>query len=118
LKKFDRSNKFYKIAIHKKPGEETWYDATDERMTDREKDVFNLGAPKVIETIRNDWDKDQEKYRQHIFDKIFDWENYSFFDIGKELRTKENVGLEFYQAERTNYKEQLGQATLNISINE
>jgi hypothetical protein len=26
--------------------------------------------------------------------------------------------LEFYQAERTNYKEQLGQATLNISINE
>ena len=118
LKKFDRSNKFYKIAIHKKPGEETWYDATDERMTEREKDVFNLGAPKVIETIRNDWDKDQEKYRQHIFDKIFDWENYSFFDIGKELRTKENVGLEFYQSERTNYNEQLGQATLNISINE
>jgi hypothetical protein len=118
LKKFDRNNKFYKIAIHKKPGAETWYDATDERMTEREKEVFNLGAPKVIETIRHDWDKEQEKYQQHIFDKIFDWENYSFFDIGKELRTKENVGLEFYQAERTNYKEQLGQATLNISINE
>jgi hypothetical protein len=118
LKKFDRSNKFYKIAIHKKPGAETWYDATDERMTEREKEVFNLGAPKVIETIRNDWDKEQEKYQQHIFDKIFDWENYSFFDISKELRTKEKVGLEFYQAERTNYKEQLGQATLNISIDE
>ena len=26
--------------------------------------------------------------------------------------------MEFYQAERTNYKEQLGQATLNISIDE
>jgi hypothetical protein len=52
LKKFNRNNKFYKLAIHKKPGEETWYDSTDERMTDREKDVFSLGAPKVIETIR------------------------------------------------------------------
>ena len=52
-------------------------------MTEREKEVFNLGAPKVIETIRNDWDKEQEKYQQHIFDKIFDWENYSFFDISK-----------------------------------
>jgi hypothetical protein len=118
LKKFDRNNKFYKIAIHKKPGEETWYDSTDERMTDREKDVFSLGAPKVIETIRNDWDKDQEKYQQYIFDKIFDWENYAFFDIGEQLRTKQSVGLEFYQAERTNYKEHLGQATLNISIDE
>ena len=58
LKKFDRSNKFYKIAIHKKPGAETWYDATDERMTEREKEVFNLGAPKVIETIRNEWNKE------------------------------------------------------------
>ena len=118
LKKFDRNNKFYKIAIHKKPGEETWYDSTDERMTDREKDVFSLGAPKVIETIRNDWDKDQEKYQQYIFDKIFDWENYAFFDIGEQLRTKQRVGLEFYQAEKTSYEEQLGQATLNISIDE
>ena len=118
LKKFDRNNKFYKIAIHKKPGEETWYDSTDERMTDREKDVFNLGAPKVIETIRNDWEKELEKNQSHIFDKFFDWENYSFFNISKELRTNQYIGLEFYQSEVTNSGEKEGQVTLNISLNE
>ena len=35
-------------------------------MTDREKDVFNLGAPKVIETIRNDWEKELEKNHSFI----------------------------------------------------
>jgi hypothetical protein len=118
LKKFDRNNKFYKLAIHKKPGEETWYDSTDERMTDREKDVFNLGAPKVIETIRNDWEKELEKNQSHIFDKFFDWENYSFFNISKELRTNQYIGLEFYQSEITNSGEKEGKVTLNISLNE
>ena len=40
LKNFNRDNKFYKIAIHITPENETWYDATDERMSQREKEVF------------------------------------------------------------------------------
>jgi hypothetical protein len=118
LKKFDRNNKFYKLAIHKKPGEETWYDSTDERMTDREKDVFNLGAPKVIETIRNDWEKSLEKNQLKVFQKIFDWENYSFFDISKELRTNKKIGLEYNRAEIVDAEESQGMIHLNISVDE
>ena len=118
LKKFDRNNKFYKIAIHKKPGEETWYDSTDERMTDREKDVFNLGAPKVIETIRNEWSEELEKNQSKIFKKVFDWENYSFFDISKELRTNKKIGLEYNRAEIVDPEESQGMIHLNISVDE
>jgi hypothetical protein len=118
LKKFDRHNKFYKIAIHKKIGAETWYDSTDERMTEREKDVFNLGAPKVIETIRNDWDVEFEKNQSKIFEKIFNWENYSFFNISKELRTNKKVGLEYNKAEIVDFEESRGIIQLNISIDE
>ena len=118
LKKFDRHNKFYKIAIHKKIGEETWYDSTDERMTEREKDVFNLGAPKVIQTIRNDWDEELEKNQLKIFEKIFNWENYSFFNISKELRTNKYIGLEYNKAEIVDAEESQGIIHLNISIDE
>ena len=118
LKKFDRHNKFYKIAIHKKIGEETWYDSTDERMTEREKDVFNLGAPKVIQTIRNDWNEELEKNQLKIFEKIFNWENYSFFNISKELRTKKYIGLEYNKAEIVDAEESQGIIHLNISIDE
>lgn len=118
LKKFDRNNKFYKIAIHKKPGEETWYDSTDERMTDREKDVFNLGAPKVIETIRNEWNEEFEKNQSKIFQKMFDWENYSFFNISKELRTNLKIGLEYNKAEIVDPEESHGTILLKISVDE
>ena len=118
LKKFDRHNKFYKIAIHKKIGEETWYDSTDERMTEREKDVFNLGAPKVIQTIRNDWNEELEKNQLKIFEKIFNWENYSFFNISKELRTNKYIGLEYNKAEIVDAEESQGIIHLNISIDE
>jgi len=118
LKKFDRSNKFYKIAIHKKIGEEIWYDSTDERMTEREKDVFNLGAPKVIETIRNDWNEELEKNQLKIFQKMFDWENYSFFNVSKELRTKKYIGLEYNKAEIVDPEDSQAIISLKISIDE
>ena len=118
LKKFDRNNKFYKIAIHKKIGGETWYDSTDERMTEREKDVFNLGAPKVIQTIRNDWNEELEKNQLKIFQKMFDWENYSFFNISKELRTKKYIGLEYNKAEIVDPEESQAIISLKISIDE
>ena len=118
LKKFDRNNKFYKIAIHKKPSEETWYDSTDERMTEREKEIFNLSAPKVIETIRNEWNEQFEKNQLKVFNKIFDWENYSFFDISKELRTNKKIGLEYNRAEIVDPEESQGMIHLNISVDE
>jgi hypothetical protein len=116
LKKFDRSNKFYKIAIHKKPGQETWYDSTDYNMPEREKELFNLAAPKVIETIRADWEKEFESNQSKVFEKMFNWGNYSFFDISKQLRTTKKIGLEFDNAEIINPKESEAAIKLNISV--
>ena len=116
LKKFDRTNKFYKIAVHKKPGNETWYDATDEAMTEREKEVFNLGAPKVIQTIRADWENEFERKQLKVFEKMFNWENYAFFDISKHLRTTKKIGLEYDNAEITSPEESQATIRLNISV--
>ena len=57
LKKYNISNKFYKIAVHKNENKTTWFDATDTAMSEREVEAFLLGAPKVIETIDSDYDK-------------------------------------------------------------
>jgi hypothetical protein len=51
LKNVDRSNKFYKMAIHapksKKFNEDSvWYDSTDERLTSREKESVLAQMPK------------------------------------------------------------------------
>jgi hypothetical protein len=87
-------------------------------MTEREKDVFNLGAPKVIQTIRNDWNEELEKNQLKIFQKMFDWENYSFFNISKELRTKKYIGLEYNKAEIVDPEESQAIISLKISIDE
>ena len=83
LKKFDRSNKFYKIAIHMKPNLETWYDATDEVMSDREKEVFNLGAPKVIQTIRKNYEESLNKKYDLFFKNLFDFKLLSLSNLSK-----------------------------------
>jgi hypothetical protein len=119
LKNFNRDNKFYKIAIHKTPNNETWYDSTDERMSDREKEVFNLGAPKVIETIREDYTKFIEEYGQRFFKKLFDFHNYKFQDITSLFRGSENkIGIEFQKSELI--PDMPGHATIemNISVDE
>ena len=70
LKNFNRDNKFYKIAVHITPSSEIWYDATDEKMSEREKEVFNLGAPKVIETIRKDYSQNSAEKERFFFKKL------------------------------------------------
>ena len=96
LKNFNRDNKFYKIAIHMTPNIETWYDSTDERMSDREKEVFNLGAPKVIETIRKDYEESQKERGELFFKKLFDFNNYWFENVSSSFKeTKNKIGLEF-----------------------
>jgi hypothetical protein len=51
LKNVDRSNKFYKMAIHvpkngKFDSDSIWYDSTDERLTSREKESVLAHMPK------------------------------------------------------------------------
>jgi hypothetical protein len=119
LKNFNRDNKFYKIAIHITPNTETWYDATDERMSDREKEVFSLGAPKVIETIKNDYSEYIKERGQLFFKKLFDFHNYKFEDVSSAFKgTKNKIGLEFQKPDIV--PDMPGHATmeLNISVDE
>jgi len=119
LKNFNRDNKFYKIAIHKTPNQETWYDATDEKMSDREKEVFSLGAPKVIETIKNDYSQYVKERGQLFFKKLFDFSNYKFEDVSSAFKgTKNKIGLEFQKPDLV--PDMPGHATmeLNISVDE
>lgn len=119
LKNFNRDNKFYKIAIHMTPNVETWYDSTDERMSDREKEVFNLGAPKVIETIREDFKESQKERGKLFFKKLFDFYNYRFEDVSSAFKgTKNKIGLEFQKPDLI--PDMPGHATmeLNISVDE
>jgi len=119
LKNFNKDNKFYKIAIHITPNTETWYDATDERMSDREKEVFNLGAPKVIETIKNDYSEYIKERGQSFFKKLFDFDNYKFENVSSAFKgTKNKIGLEFQKPEVV--PDMPGHATmeLNISVDE
>jgi len=119
LKNFNRDNKFYKIAIHKTPNTETWYDSTDERMSEREKEVFSLGAPKVIDTIRNDYSEHIRERGQLFFKKLFDFNNYRFDDISQAFKgTKNKIGLEFQKPDLI--PDMPGHATMemNISVDE
>ena len=119
LKNFNRDNKFYKIAIHMTPNVETWYDSTDERMSDREKEVFSLGAPKVIETLREDFTESQKERGKLFFKKLFDFYNYKFEDVSSAFKgTKNKIGLEFQKPDLV--PDMPGHATmeLNISVDE
>lgn len=119
LKNFNKDNKFYKIAIHITPNVETWYDSTDERMSDREKEVFSLGAPKVIETIREDYQETQKNRGKVFFQKLFDFYNYNFQDVSPAFKgTKNKIGLEFQKPDLI--PDMPGHATMemNISVDE
>ena len=92
LKNFDQSNKFYKIAIHIKPNAETWYDATDTPMSSREKEVFNLGAPKVIGMVRKNYEESVLKSKYDLFNKLFSAGSYT---VSGALNTKQTVVIEY-----------------------
>jgi hypothetical protein len=115
LKNFNRDNKFYKIAIHITPNTETWYDATDERMSDREKEVFSLGAPKVIETIKADYSKYIKERGQLFFKKLFDFHNYKFENVTSAFKgTKNIIDLEFQKPDLI--PDMPGHATMELNI--
>lgn len=62
MKEFDISNKFYKIALHKTPREETWYDAQDTVMPPREVDILKVGLGKTAnQKIEEDFSKHTTK---------------------------------------------------------
>jgi hypothetical protein len=119
LKNFNKDNKFYKIAIHMTPNVETWYDSTDERMSDREKEVFSLGAPKVIETIREDFKESQKERGKLFFKKLFDFQNYKFENISAAFKgTKNKIGLEFQKPDLVPDMPRHATMELNISVDE
>ena len=97
LKKFDQSNKFYKIAIHKSPsGEDEWYDAKDEPFSKREKEVFNLGAPKIIQTINNHYENLKNKKGSDLLNNVFGDNNTSAsFDVSTDLKVDVPVFVVF-----------------------
>jgi hypothetical protein len=97
LKKFDQSNKFYKIAIHKSSSsEDEWYDAKDEPFSKREKEVFNLGAPKIIQTINNHYEKLKNEKGSNLLNNVFDDNNTSAsFDVSKDLKVDVPVFVVF-----------------------
>jgi hypothetical protein len=53
---------------------------------------------------------------QKVFEKMFNWENYAFFDISKHLRTTKKIGLEYDNAEITSPEESQAMIRLNISV--
>ena len=115
LKNFNIDNKFYKIAIHLTPNTETWYDATDEKMSERERDVFNLGAPKVIETIRKDYSQKNAERERLFFKKLFDFDNYNFENITNEFKGSEHsIGIEFQKPDLV--PDMPGHATMEMNI--
>ena len=97
LKKFDQSNKFYKIAIHKSAsGEDEWYDAKDEPFSKREKEVFNLGAPKIIQTINNHYENLKNKKGSDLLNNVFGDNNTSAsFDVSTDLKVDVPVFVVF-----------------------
>jgi hypothetical protein len=97
LKKFDQSNKFYKIAIHKSSSsEDEWYDAKDEPFSKREKEVFNLGAPKIIQTINNHYEKLKNEKGSDLLNNVFDDNDTSAsFDVSKDLKVDVPVFVVF-----------------------
>jgi hypothetical protein len=97
LKKFDQSNKFYKIAIHKTAsGKDEWYDAKDEPFSDREKEVFNLGAPKIIQTIDSHYNDLKNKKGIDLLNGVFDDNSTTVtFDVSKDLKVDAPVYLIF-----------------------
>ena len=117
LKKFTRDNQFYKIAVHMTPTSEVWYDSTDERMSDREKEVFSLGAPKMIETIRKDYQKLLKEKGEVFFKKLFDYQNYKFENVSQEFKTNHYIGIEFEKSELLNTPNN-AVMELNISVDE
>jgi hypothetical protein len=101
LKKFDQSNKFYKIAVHKTPsGKDEWYDAKDILFSDREKEVFNLGAPKIIQTINNHYSNLKKQKSTDLLNGVFDNHNVSaVFDFPEEFKPDIPVSILFHWPE-------------------
>lgn len=118
LKQFNIDNKFYKIAISITPHAEVWYDSIDETMSEREKEVFNLGAPKVIQTIREDYSNYVEELKSNFIKNVFNpKKSYKYFDMTKSFgKIDHKVGIEFLNA--TDIPDMPGHAmmTMNISV--
>jgi hypothetical protein len=85
-------------------------------MSSREKEVFSLGAPKVIETIRKDYKEHRNDLGKLFFEKLFDFNNYKFVDVSGPFKTKHVIGLEFQKPFLFYNKPNNAIIELNISV--
>lgn len=77
LKNIDMSNKYYKVAIHKKGDFEEFFDAEDTSMADNEISVFKTLVPNMIKKVEEDYKEHLKKSSSSEFMKeVF---NYPFF---------------------------------------
>ena len=72
MKNFDKSNKFYKVAIHKdREGRETWWNSNDDPMNTNEQDLFKLFGQKALDEINKDYSEDKATNFQQEMERIF-----------------------------------------------
>jgi hypothetical protein len=85
-------------------------------MSQREKEVFNLGAPKVIQTIREDYSNYVEELKYNFIKNVFNpKKSYKYFDMTKSLGKIDNkVGIEFLEA--TDIPDMPGHAMMTMNI--
>lgn len=118
FKKYDRTNRFYKIAVHMTPTSEVWYDSTDERLTNREKEVLKLAAPKIEETIKKDYQTILSNTNTLFFKKLFDFDHYFFRDVSQTFKTNHTVGIEIQKPDIIPDMPGHAMMELNISVDE
>lgn len=116
FKKYDRSNKFYKIAVHMTPTSEVWYDSTDERLTNREKEVLKLAAPKIEQTIQKDYQTILANTNTLFFKRLFNFDHYFFDDVSQTFKTNHKVGIEFQKPDTIPDMPGHAMMELNISV--
>jgi hypothetical protein len=76
FKNIDMSNKYYKVAIHKKGDFEEFFDAEDTSMADNEISVFKTLVPNMIKKVEEDYKEHLKKSSASEFmKKVFDMHN-------------------------------------------
>ena len=71
-------------------------DAKDEPFSKREKEVFNLGAPKIIQTINNHYENLKNKKGSDLLNNVFDNNDASAsFDVSADLKVDVPVFVVF-----------------------
>ena len=88
-------------------------------MSEREIEVFNLGAPKIIQTIKDDYTKYLHNMAVGFFENLFNPAAYEYHDISSAFGDiSHKVGIEYLHAGIIRDKPGYAKMDMNISIDE